>query len=135
MFDRFRFAFGVDVSPTLVRMSREYLRKYPQAYVEQGDGYTLPFHEEWFDFVFSVVVFHHMPTLEMVQSNLKEAYRVLRPGGLCRIQTIPRVNDGYQFPDRFAFAAEFVKVGFDLVSLEEGLTHESHLWITAMKPE
>ena len=123
---------GVEISSPLVKMSKEYLGDAPQCRVVLTDGYTFPFSDNVFDFIFSLVVFHHMPTLEIVQSNIREAYRVLRPGGLCRIQTIPRINDGWHFTAE-EFWNEFEQVGFVKEKIEVGRSHPSHLWVTARK--
>jgi len=99
------------------------------------DGTHIPFTDGLFDFVFSFTCFQHMPTLEMVQANLREAYRVLAPGGLCRIQTVkgtpdPDYFDGWVFPSPEAFAKEFTDVGFTVIDAH---TEDLWIWVTARK--
>jgi len=70
---------GVDNAQELVKIARE---KYPQARFETADGLSLPFRNNAFDKVYSIAVLHHIPSQELRQQFLKEAQRVLRPGGL-----------------------------------------------------
>ena len=51
-----------------------------------GDGLTYPLPSNHFDFVFSYIVFQHMPSEEVVKSNLREIHRVLKPKGIAKIQ-------------------------------------------------
>lgn len=46
-----------------------------------GYATNLPFENNRFDIVISTLVFHHLPT-ESKKEAMKEAYRVLKPGGL-----------------------------------------------------
>lgn len=120
---------GVDVSKAITALADSRYR------ILLTDGLTLPFPDESFDFVYSFTVFQHMPDLATVQTNLKETYRVLRKGGVCRIQTVegepnPSLYDGRVFPSSEAFWAEFEQAGFTKVSAE---TENAWIWITAKK--
>jgi SAM-dependent methyltransferase len=81
---RFREVLGVDVSEEMVRQAREANPPgiYPTLRFEAGDGVTLPAADSAHDFVFSYEVFQHMPSEEVIRSNLREVTRILRPGGL-----------------------------------------------------
>ena len=50
----------------------------------------LPLEPASFDFVFSYIVFQHLPTLAMVERYLRECGRVLSPGGRLRVQVNTR---------------------------------------------
>jgi ubiquinone/menaquinone biosynthesis C-methylase UbiE len=99
-------------------------------------GTYIPFENKFFDFVFSFTCFQHMPTLEMVRENLKEAYRVLCPGGLCRIQTVQGDYldcgryDGVVFPTIHDFTEEFKAVGF---KIKDARLDGEWIWVTAQK--
>lgn len=137
----FSHSLGADYSSTLVRRSVKYLSEYPTCEVLLTDGMHLPFESERFDFVYSYTVFHHMPTLEMVRSNLKEIYRVLCKGGLCRIQGVQGEGEGYDgqvYSSPLAFWEEFEAIGFTKENIE--LRQEprdqiaARIWVTARKP-
>ena len=84
---RFREIHGVDVSDEMIRQARDRLTRSPNAFVEINNGLDLSgFMDESFDFVYSYAVFQHIPSREVVFNYLREAWRVLRPGGLARCQ-------------------------------------------------
>jgi ubiquinone/menaquinone biosynthesis C-methylase UbiE len=137
----FKFALGVDYSAALQKRSLEYLKEFPSCKVLLTDGMTLPFPDRFFDFVYSFTVFHHMPTVEMVRSNLAETYRVLRSGTLCRIQTVQGEGEGYDghvYPSAAAFWNEFALLGFVREKIEVLKAPRddkaARIWITARKP-
>jgi len=70
---------GVDSSEKLIEIAKE---KYPGARFLKANALTLPFPANYFDKVFSVAVFHHIPSEKFRLQFLKEAKRVLRPRGL-----------------------------------------------------
>lgn len=78
----FAEAHGIDVSPEMIARGREYLRHVPNAQLHLGDGRTLAdLADESFDFVISYAVFQHIPSKEVLRSYVREAWRVLKPGG------------------------------------------------------
>lgn len=134
--EHFYYGFGVDASIALVAASTRYLQWHPTVTVILTDGVKLPFEDGYFDFVYSFTCFQHMPTLRTIRDNLKEIFRVLEPGGSCRIQTVRGENgtgrhDGYVFRTVQDFTLEFASVGFN----EVHCTLEGEwLWATAKKP-
>jgi ubiquinone/menaquinone biosynthesis C-methylase UbiE len=66
---------GIDFSATQVRLARE---RYPDLRFEQADAEALPFEPESFDAVVSAFGFCHLPHPDLA---LREAFRVLKPGG------------------------------------------------------
>lgn len=92
-------AVGVDVSEEMVRRGREYCADRPNVVLHRTDG-SLPFLAGGeFDFVFSHIVFQHLPRKSYAEKYLREAHRVLKPGGILRVQVDGRAR---QFFRRFA---------------------------------
>ncbi len=78
---------GVDVSSELIKEARESLQDLPNARPQQIRGTSLEdFADQSFDFVYSFDLFPHIPSQQLVISFLREIHRVLRPGGLARLQ-------------------------------------------------
>ena len=78
---------GVDVSSELIQEARESLRDLPNARPQQIRGTSLEdFADQSFDFVYSFDLFPHIPSQQLVIAFLREIHRVLRPGGLARLQ-------------------------------------------------
>jgi SAM-dependent methyltransferase len=78
---------GVDVSPRMVRLARQNLAGVSRAHVHTADGISLgQFEDEFFDFVYSYAVFQHIPSRNVVLNYMKETRRVLRTGGVARMQ-------------------------------------------------
>jgi hypothetical protein len=86
---------GVDVSGEMIRGAKERLGHLPNATFVETDGASLPFPDASFDFVFSFIVFQHVPTKEAVIGTLRDAHRVLAPGGVCKFQVQGSQNPHY----------------------------------------
>ena len=97
------------------------------------------FADESFDFVYSYAVFQHIPSAGVIWNYLREARRVLRPGGVlrCQLNGLPPSEGAYDTwsgarisPDeirRFAREQEL-----RLLALEDVWTQ--YMWITCQKP-
>jgi SAM-dependent methyltransferase len=78
---------GVDVSAEMVRLARQNLAGIAHAHVHTVDGTNLAqFADESVDFVYSYAVFQHIPSREVVLNYLQETRRVLKTGGIARLQ-------------------------------------------------
>jgi SAM-dependent methyltransferase len=95
---RVRRAVGVDLSEEMLRRGREYCADRPNVELRRTDGSGglegLPDGE--FDFVFSHIVFQHLPRKAYVDRYLREAARVLKPGGLLRVQVDGRARQFFR---------------------------------------
>jgi len=70
--------YGIDNSEKLIEIAKI---RYPRANFQVGDALNLPFSDNFFDGIFSIAVLHHIPLKEFRLTFLKEAKRVLKPGG------------------------------------------------------
>lgn len=79
--------YGVDVSDEMIALAHEKLKDILNAHPQVGDGACLSaFANDSIDFVYSYAVFQHIPRREVVLEYLREVQRVLKPGGLARLQ-------------------------------------------------
>jgi len=85
-------AVGVDLSEEMIRRAREYCRHRPNVDLHRTDGSLEILPDAAFDFVFSHIVFQHVPRKTYVDRYLREAHRVLKPGGIVRVQVDGRVR-------------------------------------------
>jgi len=88
----FAEAHGVDTSEEMINLARNWTKDRTSLYFNVGNGFDLRIYEDsQFDFVFSQVVFQHIPKKEIIKSYIHEIDRVLRPGGLFQVQFDNRV--------------------------------------------
>ncbi len=84
--EHFERVVGIDISEEMVRRARELLDE-PRVELVVGDGSTLrPLEDASVDFVTTFTVLQHQDSVELVGSYLREAARVLRPGGVLAAQ-------------------------------------------------
>jgi ubiquinone/menaquinone biosynthesis C-methylase UbiE len=78
---------GVDVSDEMIAIAMQRLSDLPNARPHHTDGASLSlFDDETFEFVYSYAVFQHIPSREVVIQYLRETQRVMKTGGLARLQ-------------------------------------------------
>ena len=93
---RVRRAVGVDLSEEMVRRGRVYCADRPNVEILRTEGGLEGLRDGEFDFVFSHIVFQHLPRKAYVDRYLREAARVLRPGGLLRAQVDGRARQFFR---------------------------------------
>jgi ubiquinone/menaquinone biosynthesis C-methylase UbiE len=69
---------GIDNSEQLIEKARE---KHQSVVFQIADALSLPFEDGKFDHVFMMAVLPHIPSPELQLGALKNAYRILKPGG------------------------------------------------------
>ena len=89
---------GLDASPTLVRAAQD---ADPQGRYLLGDAARLPFPDARFDLV---VAYNSLMDVEDLEGTVREAGRVLRPGGRFCISVTHPINDAGGFETRDADA-------------------------------
>jgi len=76
---------GIDVSERLIgvanRESRIANRESPQTDFQVGEMIDLPYEDNYFDIIFYIATFHHLPSKQLRLKALSEIKRVLKPGG------------------------------------------------------
>src|SRR5689334_13039522 len=136
----FREIHGVDVSDEMIKLAKERLKDLPNAHPQHGTGSDLAmFPDGKFDFVYSYAVFQHIPSRDVVFQYLREACRVLKPGGIlrCQLNGLPPHATRYDTWSGVRIAPEEIRAfareqGFQLLALEEIWTQ--YMWITCRKP-
>lgn len=79
---RFKKVSGLDVSPAMITQARENLEALPNVEFYTGNGHDLGnFESGSFDFVFSYIVFQHIPDPTITLQYVEDSGRVLKPGG------------------------------------------------------
>ena len=78
---------AVDVSGEMIVRAKKALADRPNAHLYQNNGKDLSVVPEGvYDFAFSMIVFQHIPSREVIYSYVREVHRLLRPGGLFKFQ-------------------------------------------------
>lgn len=79
---------ATDVAGEMIARARARLADLDHVYFHETSGADVgPLPDDYFDIVYSIFVFQHVPTKEAIRATLVDAWRVLRPGGLLRFQT------------------------------------------------
>ena len=82
----FKHVYAADISRSMIEQARERLAKFPNIELIETNGFEYPIVSNAVDLVFSYIVFQHMPNKEIIEKNLCEIGRILRVGGIAKIQ-------------------------------------------------
>ena len=123
---------GVDVAADAIRQARENLQDLPHAHPREIHGTSLEdFGDQSFDFVYSFALFPYIPSRDLVLAFLREIHRVLRPGGLARLQfngSTGQSGIGFSSHELLEFAQSH---DFQVLALDGVSTHS--MWTTWRK--
>ncbi len=123
---------GIDLSHQSVKLARRnaQLNNVPES-LANGDAELLPFRDEAFDLVYSWGVFHHTPDPARA---VGEVYRVLKPGGECRIMVYHRRSLAAPKLSRSAMSGLF-SAGFEASVLRPSSPPMTCAWGGAGSPQ
>jgi SAM-dependent methyltransferase len=78
---------AVDVSGEMVRQASAAMADMPNVHVYQNNGTDLSvIPAAGFDFAFSMIVFQHIPSREVIENYVREVARLMNPGRLFKFQ-------------------------------------------------
>ena len=134
---------GVDVSGEMIRQGRERLKHLSNVFFYETNGIDFSsFPPDYFEIIFSAYVFQHLPDQEVIRANLRDAYRVLAPGGVIRFASAGVTNSAYEAMEKNTWTgASFAEsdsrqiareLGAQLVSLHGSGTQ--YFWTMLRKP-
>ncbi|MGH9800075.1 MAG: class I SAM-dependent methyltransferase, partial [Blastocatellia bacterium] len=135
---------STDVSGEMIRQARERLGHLANVHLHETSGVdfaALP--DDDFDVVFSAYVFQHVPSKAVIESNIRDAYRVVKPGGVVRVHTNGVEAESYAEAEKNTWAgATFTEaearslarqLGAQLISVYGGDT--MFCWTMMRKPK
>jgi SAM-dependent methyltransferase len=132
---------GVDISPVMIETSRAYTASTPNVSARVTDGTLAGVADASLDFVFSFIVFQHIPAAGPIRAYVEEAARTLKPGGVFRFQVDGRWwwRSGNHTPDTYEGvkftpeAARALLAGTPFRVADEWGAEGHYHWITARK--
>ena len=122
---------GIDISEEMLKLTP----KLTKVKYNLCDGIKIPYADESFDSVYSMLTFQHIDDTAM-QRYIKETYRVLKDNGVFRFQFVEGaehnglVDHNHQYPDVKLWLQDN---GFEVADFHPGLIHPQWAWITAVK--
>lgn len=114
---------GIDISEKMLEIAR---KRKPNCEFKLTDGRSIPYEDNTFDSVYSMLVFQHLP-IEAVETYIKEVRRVLKENGVFIFQYIRGKEDA-----PFSKHHSIIPRGFSFHE-ETGLVHPQWTWVHATK--
>lgn len=135
---RARLVTGVDISGEMIARARRELLPDDgiRLFRTEGDLRDVP--DRSVDFVYSFIVFQHIPSRAAVMTYLREAARVLRPGGVLRFQADGR-GRRFKPPNTWSgvrFRAADLRrrlAGLGVQVVEITAEGTQYMWVTAQR--
>ena len=130
---------AVDVSLEMVSRARHYLQSTPNATVHCNSGTDLDILKGLkFDFVFSYIVFQHIPNKEIIAGYVREVGKLLHRGSLFKFQVQGVHTEALKKPSRDTWMGVSISVeeaeemaaknGFELRYMQGAGTQYFWLW-------
>lgn len=92
--EHFAECWGVDISPTMIRLAKEFNRDLPQCQFVLNERDKLEsLQDNYFGFVYTSIVLQHMAE-GFIRKYIAELVRVLRPGGVLVFQLPDSLRSG-----------------------------------------
>ncbi len=128
---------GVDIAPGMIARGRELLAGQTNVHLYPTDGTLGMFEDNTLDFVFSFVVFQHIPAKSAIVRYIKETARILKSAGIFKFQVDGRVRSIWRGSDTWLgvwFSPKEIKhllkkAGFSIIDTWGEETQ--YYWITA----
>jgi len=126
---------AIDISGEMIRQARERCKHKKNVQFFETDGMTIPLDNNSVDVAFSYLVFQHMKTLEMVERNFCEVYRVLKPGGMFKVRVrTDKINNMDKWWAGVSCDETYpLSIGFELIKKQ--LVKDCGLWLWLKKPQ
>ncbi len=134
---------GLDISQEMLARARDRVRDCPNVTLYLGSGGDLAgLPDAYFDLAFSYIVFQHIPSREIIEAYVRDAVRVLRPGGAFRFQVSGFSTWEYRRQPKDSWLGESYSLPQALDLLQRTGLQPLHcqgagtqyLWIAARKP-
>jgi len=120
--------YGIDVSSKMLDLAK------PGPKYRTCNGRYIPYADGFFDSVYSTFMFQHIPNPAKYR-YVKEVFRVLKDGGIFRLQYVEGDNDEpFSHDVRYlVIESELFKTGFRTTKFDFGLIYPQWTWVTAQK--
>lgn len=87
---------GIDVSAEMIQLAKESFHKKANVHFHETNGFDFTiFPDNYFDLIFSAYVFQHIPNSEIIEANIRDAMRVLKPGSIFKFMTCGITHTDY----------------------------------------
>ncbi len=132
MANDFKDVVGLDISDKMVEMGNKRLLETKNIKLIATDGRTYPVANDSIDLVFSFIVFQHMADRETIRKNFEEAARVLKKGGIMKVQLrgVPTVKKEWFYGPSFDLSQlrKIIK-GLPLAVLKTDGENQMYFWV------
>jgi SAM-dependent methyltransferase len=134
--------YGVDIAEDMIEKGKKYCKNLKNVHLSTNNGMDLSdFGNDFFDFVFSFIVFQHIPDKNIIINYIKEVERVLKHGRIFKFQLQGYLGKDYADKEKdswygVSFSEEEIKeiaekFNFEIISLEGQGTQ--YFWIIFKK--